>query len=121
MEAEYNALSIAMRDILPLQNITNEILSRIGMEEKGLTRIYRTIVHEDNEGALRLARLEPGRMTPRSKHYGVKYHWFRETVADKEKRIVMERVMTTKQRADFLTKSLRPVNFKENRKLTCGW
>ncbi|KAL7555000.1 hypothetical protein ACHAWF_018958 [Thalassiosira exigua] len=30
--------------------------------------------HEDNVGALLLGQLEPRRMTPRSKHYAVKYH-----------------------------------------------
>jgi len=31
---------------------------------------------EDNVGALNLAKKEPGRTTPRSKFYAVKYHWF---------------------------------------------
>eukprot|EP00804_Cyclotella_cryptica_P016318 CCRYP_009889-RC/>CCRYP_009889-RC protein AED:0.21 eAED:0.80 QI:0/0/0/1/0/0/3/0/571 len=39
-------------------------------------------VHEDNVGALTLGHLEPRRMTPRSKHYAIKYHWFRDKVAD---------------------------------------
>ncbi len=35
-------------------------------------------IHEDNVGALALGKLEPRRMTPWSKHYAIKYHWFRE-------------------------------------------
>jgi hypothetical protein len=35
-----------------------------------------TTVHEDNAGALELANMEPGQITPRSKRYLVKMHWF---------------------------------------------
>jgi hypothetical protein len=118
MEAEYNALSLAMRDVIPLKQLTSEICKSIGMVEQGPAAL-KTTVFEDNSGALTLAKLEPGRMTPRSKHYGVKYHWFRSKLQPNE--IELEKVESLLQRADILTKALRTVPFKDNRKLTCGW
>jgi hypothetical protein len=54
-------------------------------------------------------------MTPRSKHYGVKYHWFRTKLKPNE--IEIDRVDTSLQKADFLTKALRTKAFEKNRKL----
>jgi hypothetical protein len=65
-----------------------------------------------------LAKMEPGRMTPHSKHYEVKYHWFRTKL--KPNKIEIDRINTKLQRANFLIKSLRTKTFKANRKLT-GW
>jgi hypothetical protein len=118
MEAEYNALSIAMRDILPLHRLTKEICTSIGVSEQSKATI-KTTVYEDNSGALTLAKLEPGRMTPRSKHYGVKYHWFRSQLQPNQ--IEIEKVESLAQRADMFTKGLRTILFQQNRKLTNGW
>jgi anti-sigma factor ChrR (cupin superfamily) len=83
MESEYYALSMSMREVLPLQNLTTTIVRPLGLEGIGLTefkaknrkedKFLKTAVHEDNDGAMKLAKMEPGRMTPRSKHYGVEY------------------------------------------------
>jgi hypothetical protein len=73
MEAEYNAPSMAMRDLLPLKNLLKEIMGEIGVEGSAIAE-FRTTLREDNLGGLRLARLEPARVIPRPKHYGVKYH-----------------------------------------------
>jgi hypothetical protein len=104
MEAEYNALYIAMRDLIPILDIANEILTQIGLPKTGVTKRHKTVVHEDNQGCLKLAKLEPDRMTQRSKHYGVEYHWFRSNL--KLKHIEMHGVKSELQRSDFLTKSL---------------
>lgn len=76
MEAEYNALSMAMKDLLPLKRLVGEVAGAVNLPISDVIQM-KTTVWEDNAGALTLANLEPGRMTPRSKHYGVKYHWFR--------------------------------------------
>jgi hypothetical protein len=73
----------------------------IGVDKQGIATI-KTTVYEDNSGALTLAKLEPDRMTPRSKHYGVKYHWFRSKLQPNE--IELERVESAKQQADMFTK-----------------
>ena len=60
-----------------------------------------TTVHEDNNGALKLANVKPERMKSRSKHCGVKYHWFRSKLKPNKIRIVR----VDKQRANFSIKS----------------
>ena len=79
MEAEYNALSTAMRDVIPLQTLFKTVCGRVGIEDNWKTRM-KTTVWEDNMGCLWLARMEPGQYTPCSKHYAVKYHWFRSKI-----------------------------------------
>jgi hypothetical protein len=76
MEAECSALSTAMRDVLPIKMLATEISENVGLTQEPITHFW-TTVWEDNAGALKLATLEPGRMTPISKWYGIKYHWFR--------------------------------------------
>ena len=96
MESEYNALSMSMREVLPLQSLTKTIVKALGMKGLGLIEFkptiheqekFKTTMHEDNDGAMKLAKMEPGRMTPHSKHYGVKYHWFRTKLKPNETEI----------------------------------
>ena len=108
-----------MRDLLPLKHKVEIIGEALGHDEIKVVDICKTIVHEDNTGCLKLAEMEPGRMTPRSKHYGIKYHWFRSHLIPEK--IQMKATKSEFQRADFLTKSLRRVLFKQNRKLSMGW
>jgi hypothetical protein len=58
-------------------------------------------------------------MTPRSKHYGVKYHWFRSHL--KPNNIEVIKIDTADQQADILTKGLRTQKFEANRKQLLGW
>ncbi len=41
-------------------------------------------IHEDNLGALVLAKTLPPQFTPRSKHYAIKTIWFREEIFKKD-------------------------------------
>jgi hypothetical protein len=75
MEAEYNALSMSMREMLPFKHLVEAVSLIVGYDKNEITT-FKTTVLEDNMGALTLAQMEPGRVTPRSKHYGVKMHWF---------------------------------------------
>jgi hypothetical protein len=67
MEAEYTALSIAMRELLPFKDLVGTVGRTVGFSEDEVTTM-KTTVWEDNVGALTLANLEPGRNTPHSKH-----------------------------------------------------
>jgi hypothetical protein len=80
---------------------------------------FKTTVWEDNNGALMLTNLEAGRMTPRSKHYAVKYHWFRSHLNPNS--VEVKKIETDKQKADIFTKGLRVEKFRIIRKLLCGW
>lgn len=121
MEAEYTALSMAMRDLLPLRELLIALSPSITMKGRHPTT-FRTTVHEDNSGAWSLANLEPGRNTPRSKHYAVKLHWFRsKLISDGPHPIHVVQISTSLQRADILTKGLSKVKFRMIRQLLCGW
>ena len=80
MEAEYVALSMAARELLPLRELIIEVCGHNGLKMNEVTNIHSTI-WEDNAGCVILANLELPRMTPRSKHYAVKYHWFRDKLS----------------------------------------
>jgi len=120
MEAEYNALSMAMKELLPFQNIFRAVARGMGLDEDTAST-FRTTVWEDNMGCLTLARHKPGQYTPRSKHYAVKYHWFRSHLSDGSNRTTVEYIESEFQKADILTKGLTTEKFRTIRKLLCGW
>ena len=76
-------------------------------------------VHEDNVGALALGKLELRRMTPRSKHYAIKYHWFREHIGPRQIQLV--HINSNDQLGDLFTKGLSRVKFNSLRKKLMGW
>jgi hypothetical protein len=82
MEAEYNALSTTMRELHPFKELVSAVGEIVGFGKEQMATI-RTTVHEDNVGALTLANMEPGRSTPRSKHYAIKTHWFRSKLKNR--------------------------------------
>lgn len=59
------------------------------------------------------------KMRPRTKHLNIKYHHFREAVADKL--ITIHRVGTESQMADIFTKPLGPTLFDRFRLMIMGW
>jgi hypothetical protein len=75
MEAEYVVLSSSCHDLFPLIDITQEICSALLLHFPDTAQMHIKI-HKDNVGTLILGQLEPRQMTPHSKHYAVKYHWF---------------------------------------------
>jgi hypothetical protein len=70
-------------------------------------------VHEDNQGVLNSATLEPGRQTPRSKFYAIRYHWFRSYMKPNEIEIVY--IDTSMQKADMHGL------IRTQSELSCGW
>lgn len=116
MEAEYNALSTAMRELLPFRNVVTTIARATGIEE--VVSTFKTTVHEDNAGCLTLANMEPGRITARSKHYAIRTHWFRSHLSDS---IKIQKIGTEVQKADILTKPLSRRRFEDVRFLLSGW
>ena len=120
MEAEYVAMSTACKDLFPVVDVIRSLSVAVGLGDDFDTRFH-IKVHEDNVGALTLGRLEPGRMTPRSKHYAIKYHWFRERVSDPANRITLHKVESRYQLGDIFTKGLTKENFERLRRLLMGW
>ena len=76
-------------------------------------------IHEDNAGALLLGKLEPRQMTPCSKHYAIKYHWFREHIGPRN--IELVKISSENQLGDLFTKGLDRNIFQRLRKKLMGW
>ena len=81
MMSEYTALSMAMREVIPLRNTFQAVLDAVGQPE--CKSSFKVTVWEDNMGCLKLAKMKPGQYTPRSKFYAIKYHWFRQVLHDR--------------------------------------
>ncbi len=76
-------------------------------------------IHEDNVGALALGKLEPRHMTPRSKHYAIKYHWFCEHIGPRQIQLV--KIDSDDQLGDLFTKGLTKIKFSRLQKKLMGW
>jgi hypothetical protein len=98
MEAEYNALSTCMRDVLPFKRLVDAVSRSIGISEDTLTSFLVT-VWEDNIGACDKISLVP-HLKPNC--------------------VEIKKIDTNLQKADILTKGLRTIKFREIRKLLCG-
>jgi len=120
MEAEYVALSTACRDLIPLRNTLQELVATFDLGLPTPPIIHSTI-WEDNSGALKLANMALPRVTPKSKHFGVKYHWFRSLVTGPDGDFQVRPICTTLQRGDIFTKGLTSVVFAKIRKLIMNW
>jgi hypothetical protein len=75
-------------------------------------------VHEDNVGALLLGKLKPRQMTPCSKHYASKYHWFCNNIGPQNIHLV--KISSEDQIEVLFTKGLRGINFFKLRKKLMG-
>ena len=116
-EAEYIALSQSLRDLIPMRRLLQEATKGLNLTVRPTAKLYST-VFEDNNGALSIA--NSPRMSPRTKHIAIKYHHFRNNIGE-ENGIVLEKIDTTKQKADILTKGLPSDTHVSIRKLMMGW
>jgi hypothetical protein len=116
-EAEYIALSSGMRALLPLRSILAEVTSILNLPKNRRSVI--STVWEDNAAALLLATTDPPKISSRTKHINVKYHWFRSHL--KKGEIECKKIDTKEQWADILTKPLVQALFEPLRKKIMGW
>jgi hypothetical protein len=70
MESEYTALSMALCAVIPLIAVTKAVANGLAFTRDRILT-FKATVHEDNQGAIILANLEPGRHTSRSKFYAL--------------------------------------------------
>ena len=116
-EAEYVALSAAMRDAIYFINLIQEIQD-FGIKLPSTPSPKATCrVFEDNVGALELANTH--KLRPRTKHLAVQLHHFRQHAPDKK--VLVEKIATTHQRADIFTKALPRDAFRHLRRTIIGW
>ena len=109
-----------MRDLLPLRRLLAEITANQNLTTDGnlSESVIRSKVFEDNNGALTMATAP--KMTPRSKHIAVKYHFFKSHIGS-DKGIVIKKIDSESQLADIFTKGLERVKFENIRKLLMNW
>jgi hypothetical protein len=111
-EAEYNALSNSLREVIFLMNLLEEA-KETGWHTYQENPNVHCKTFEDNIGALEMARLP--KMRPRTKHLCNRLHHFREHV--RKGIITIHHIETTKQIADLLTKPQPTELFQQQRKV----
>ena len=115
-EAEYCALSTALRVLLPLQRLIKAIVDRCPSPKFEGSLLHST-AFEDNQSAYYLATNQ--KITNRTRYYLTKWHWFWEQYRNKE--FAITKCPTAEQQADYLTKPLALPEFRNNRSLVQGW
>ena len=116
-EAEYVALSHAMRETLPFIELVQEINMYLKLNDSIEQALTKCTVFEDNNGCIELATCP--KLRPRTKHIAIKYHHFREKVQSGMFKV--RRIDTNDQEADIFTKALPPKLFESLRKRLNGW
>ena len=121
MMAEYVALSSAMRELLPLKTLVKTI-AKVVTGDENVQVTTKSDVFEDNNGALTVATLP--KITPQSKFFAVKLHFFREhvkTESNPNGEIHIQKIETVNQLADIMTKGLVHDKFVPLRDRLMGW
>jgi hypothetical protein len=115
-EAEYVALSQALRETIPIMNLLSELKDQ-GFHNDNTKPTVHCHAFEDNTGALELSKVH--KMRPRTKHINNIYHHFRSHVRDGL--ISVTHVSTEDQVGDIFTKPLPQNLFIKHRKKLLGF
>ncbi len=115
-ESEYNEISYALREVIPIMELLKE-MQKYGFPIEATTPHVKCKVFEDNSGALEMAKVHKYR--PRTKHLNVKLHHFGDYAARKE--ITIHKIDTKDQLADYLTKPVSIDILLKLRKIVMGW
>jgi hypothetical protein len=111
-EAEYIALSTALRQTIPLMRLIKEIKETTSIPMNSKPTVYCTAFEVTQE-------LSSSEDETTHKTYQPKYHQFRKYVACKE--ISVEQVKSQDQLTDIMTKNLPKELFLKFHRLICGW
>ena len=114
-ESEYTGLSYAVREVIPILNILQELSKTHNLLESPAKLYLR--VYEDNAGAIEMAKVHKYR--PRTKHLNIRLHHFRKFISSGRMKIF--KIHTNDQQADIFTKPLASEQFLKLRKLILGW
>jgi hypothetical protein len=114
--SEYTSLSAAMRELIPLRSIVDEIRGALSLPLPETARAH-SRVFEDNQACLQLATTH--RLTSRNRFYNCRLHHFWSFVRSGD--LSIEAVSTTDQLADLFTKGLTRQPFEYLRKKLMGW
>jgi hypothetical protein len=115
-EAEYAALSKALKVLIPIRRFLEELIKTVDVPAE-MTVSMHALVFEDNASCLMLATTH--RLTNRTKYFHVGFHWFWDHV--KRGIIEIRKCASKDQHADYLTKGLTRELFERNRRSVQGW
>ena len=115
-EAEYVALSSALRSVINVINLMQDLKSK-GFPMHHSTPKIKCRTFEDNMSCIKLATNH--RIRPRTKHFSLRLHHFRSHIIDKT--ISIEYVHTDNQLADIFTKPLAKPQFCKLRQGLMSW
>ena len=120
-EAEYIALVQSLREFIPLRRAYEEMMTHFNLN-KGKATI-KFMIFEDNNGAI--ATDTTPKMSPRTKHIAVKYHfiklYFRQKKKSDHHPFELLKIGTLEQKADIFTKGLPEEGLLRIRKLLCNY
>ena len=114
-EAEYVALSQAMREAVPLTHLLDELRTILPLPPSKPK--VKCTIFEDNNSCIEIAKSP--KMRPRTKHIAIKYHHFRQGVINGIYNILP--IDTKEQTADIFTKALSEATFQYLRFKLNGW
>ena len=118
MDAEYVALSTSCKDLFPLVDLIHKLCSAVGLNVAAVANMH-VEIHEDNVGTITLAPLEPQCITPCSKYYAIKYHWFHEHVHSCHVCLLI--IESHDQLGDIFTEGQPAPSFTHLPSLLMGW
>ena len=116
LEAEYSAMSAALRVFLPLKLLIQEIITKTQCRPLRNAQLHST-VFQDNQSSYFLATNQ--RLTGRTRYLLAKWHWFWDAYNRQE--FTIAKCPTTEMWADYLTKPLPRATFEVNREAVQGW
>lgn len=116
LEAEYNALSTALKALLPLKQMLIEATGHLKLTT-AIRSTIRARAFEDNQGCYYLATNQ--RITNRTRWYLNKWHWFWQYVNNGF--VTIHEIDTSKQDGDYATKALPAELFEANRFRVQKW
>ena len=120
VEAKNIALSHALRETIPVQNLIKDI--HCIFDFPNTMTDFNITLHEDNLSAVAMA--ESLKFTPRTKHIAIKYHHFCSrvnTLFKKSGDIKLKYISTKKQLADIFTNPIDSDSFFTLHKMLSGW
>ena len=115
-EAEYIALSSALREVIAIVHLLEDLKS-YGLPIHGSTPVVKCRTFEDNMSCVNMANTHKTR--PRTKHLCIRLHHFRSHIL--RKTITVEHISTKEQIADILTKPLARPQFEKLRDPLMSW
>jgi hypothetical protein len=93
MEAKIIALSACCRELFPIIDMVHSLAVTTNLPIRNMT--MNVSIHEDNSGALVLAKTLPPQFTPQSKYYAIKTIWFCEEIFKRDDQL--NKIDTLKQ------------------------